>query len=65
MESLTLDDCLDDLHSIVHSAEHVKLWTELFSGSCAVFRMNRTKKEIMETSEMWKFDLRVKKNCSF
>lgn len=59
LEALSLDQCVEDLDLLAHSAQHVKLWTELFSGTCAVIRMNRTTKEIVKTDSMRMLDLKV------
>ena len=44
---LSLDQCVEQLPAIAASAEHVKLWTELYSGSCMVIGMNRTHREMI------------------
>ena len=40
-----LSDCLEKLEEIARSAEHVKLWIELFSGTCITFQTRRTTEE--------------------
>ena len=64
MEASSLDKCIEDLDLLARSAQHVKLWTELFSGSCAVIRMNRTAKEIAETGSMRVLDIKVNLNLA-
>ena len=54
MEKMSLDACLGDLNEIAYSAEHVKLWVELYSGSCDVYRFERTEKEPRMNSLIWR-----------
>lgn len=39
---LPLSDCLDNMHQLVHSARHVKMWVEVFSETCALYQSNVT-----------------------
>lgn len=59
LEHLSLDQCIKELDQLASSAQHVKLWVEHFSRSCAVIRMNRTTSRVTETSAMRILDLKV------
>ena len=55
MKKHSIEDCLKDLGEIAHSAEHVKLWLEMYSGSCDIHHFRRTKKAAaMSTVIMWR-----------
>lgn len=54
MKKLSMEDCLKDLGEIAHSAEHVKLWLEVYSGSCDVYNFQRTEKEVAMDTVMWR-----------
>ena len=41
----SLSDCLDNMDNLINSADHVKLWIEIFSDMCAVIASNRTEEE--------------------
>ena len=41
----TLDYCLENLDSLAHSAEYVKIWAEVYSQSCHVYSQHKTTKE--------------------
>ena len=45
MEKRILDECLTNMEAIAYSAEHVKLWVEVFSKSCDIYRFERTEKK--------------------
>ena len=45
MEKGTLDECLTTMDAVADSAEHVKLWVEVFSKSCDIYRYERTEKK--------------------
>lgn len=59
LERTSVERCLADLHQMVHSAEHVKLWLEVYSRSCNVFRFQRTEKELRDSDQLWKIYLKV------
>ena len=40
-----LEVCLSDMERLVHSAQYVKMWVEVFSGTCALHQTNRTQEE--------------------
>lgn len=42
---LPLDECLGNMQSLVTSADHVKMWIEVFSEKCVLHRTNRTKEK--------------------
>jgi len=54
MEKRSLNGCLEDLDGVSHSAEHVKLWLEFYSGTCDIYRFNRTEKEPQMNSVVWR-----------
>ena len=54
-----LADCIRDLDGIIDSAPFVKLWVEIYSRKCVVFRYNKTEKPRQESEEIWKMDLKV------
>lgn len=54
-----LHDCLENLEEIARSAEHVKLWVELFSGTCATFLSNRTTEETRDRPNIFIENLKV------
>ena len=58
-EPIPLTDCIGNLDEIVHSAPYVKLWTEIHSVKCVVFRYHKTDKPKQETDQIWKMDLKV------
>ena len=41
----SLSDCLDNMDNLINSADHVKLWIEIYSDMCAVIASNRTEEE--------------------
>ena len=53
----SLEYCLEDLNTLLHSAEHVKLWVELYSETCDVFTYTRTDKEIQTIDKYWKIKI--------
>lgn len=59
-EKFTLDACLLDLHQIAESAEHVKLWVEPYSNFCAVYKFNRTEKDVKMSDQVWKIGVKVR-----
>ena len=59
LEPLSLDDCIRQLSTLATSGHHVKLWTELYSGTCAVIRMNRTEQEVTGNGVMRILDMKV------
>ena len=61
LEPLSLDDCIRQLPTLATSGHHVKLWTELYSGTCAVIRMNRTEQEVTGNGVMRILDMKVLK----
>ena len=38
-------ECVDNLRQMAYSAEHARVWLELWSRSCAYLQANRTKKK--------------------
>lgn len=46
-----IDDCIDNLGQLAYTAEHVKIWLELCSRSCAYYRTNRTKEKPRDNPE--------------
>ena len=54
MKKHSIEDCLKDLGKIAHSAEHVKLWLEMYSGSCDIYSFRRTKKAAAMNTVMWR-----------
>ena len=54
LEKRSLESCLEDLAGIAHSAEHVKLWLEMYSKSCDVYSFNRTQKPVKMNSLLWR-----------
>ena len=53
-EKRTLEDCLASLEQIADSAEHVKLWLEVYSRSCDIYRFERTEKEELMNPLIWR-----------
>ncbi|KAF8924711.1 D-arabinono-1,4-lactone oxidase-domain-containing protein [Dissophora ornata] len=49
-----LDDVLKNLDSIIHSAEHVRLWWYPHTDNVVVWRANRTTKEISRPVSSWR-----------
>ena len=41
----SLSDCLDNMDNLINSADHVKLWIEIYSDMCTVIASNRTEEE--------------------
>ena len=63
-ETITIrpfDECIDKLGELAHSAEHVKVWFELCSRSCAYYWANRTKDEPRNRPNHFVTTLKVKK----
>ena len=58
-EPTDLADCIRDLDTIINSAPFIKLWVEIYSSKCVVFRYNKTEKPRQESVEIWKMDLKV------
>ena len=56
----SLTDCIDNVDDIIKSAPFVKLWIEIYSGSCVVFRYHKTNKPKRGSEEIWKMDLKVR-----
>ena len=56
LEKKSLDECLvqENLVRISQSAEHIKLWLEVYSQSCDVYQFRRTKKEAKMNSLIWR-----------
>ena len=50
----SLDACLPALREISRSAEHVKAWLEVYSGSCDIYRFQRTEREVEMDTLMWR-----------
>jgi len=46
-----IDDCIDNLGQLAYTAEHVKIWLELCSRSCAYYQTNRTKEKPRDNPE--------------
>ena len=59
-EPTPLTDCIRNLDDIIQSAPFVKLWIEIYSDSCVVFRYHKTEKPRLDSDEIWKMDLKVK-----
>ncbi|KAG0065879.1 hypothetical protein BGZ89_007833 [Linnemannia elongata] len=53
-EPAKLDDVLNNLDSIIHSAEHVRLWWYPHTDNVVVWRANRTTKEISLPAPSWR-----------
>ncbi|KAF9548154.1 hypothetical protein EC957_007182 [Mortierella hygrophila] len=53
-EPAKLDDVLNNLDSIIHSAEHVRLWWYPHTDNVVVWRANRTTKEISLPPQSWR-----------
>ncbi|KAG0197736.1 hypothetical protein BGX33_000360 [Mortierella sp. NVP41] len=53
-EPAKLDDVLNNLDSIIHSAEHVRLWWYPHTDNVVVWRANRTTKEISRPAASWR-----------
>ena len=51
--------CLENLEQIVKSAEHVKFWIELHSGTCATFLSNRTTEKPRDHPNLFVENLKV------
>ena len=49
----SLDDCLTNFNSLMTSGEHVKMWTELYSGKCGVFVASRTSETRPRDGPSW------------
>ena len=58
-ETSTLPSCLQQLDQIAESAEHVKLWSELYSELCDIYRYNRTEKDVRMSDQVWKIGMKV------
>ena len=43
-QSFTLTHCIKNIQQIAAGSDHVKIWAEVVSDSCAVFSANRTLK---------------------
>ena len=57
------DECIDNLGQLADSAEHVKIWLELCSRSCAYYQTNRTKDESRNRPNRFVATLKVNKYC--
>ena len=53
-EKQSLDKCLANLEEISQSAEHVKLWLEVYSKSCDIYRFERTEKDVQMNPLIWR-----------
>ncbi|KAG0042557.1 hypothetical protein BGZ83_000333 [Gryganskiella cystojenkinii] len=53
-EPAKLDDVLDNLDSIIHSAEHVRLWWYPHTDNVVVWRADRTTKPISKPVASWR-----------
>ncbi|KAF9909777.1 hypothetical protein EC991_008100 [Linnemannia zychae] len=53
-EPAKLDDVLKNLDTIIHSAEHVRLWWYPHTDNVVVWRANRTTKEISRPAASWR-----------
>ncbi|KAI1301022.1 hypothetical protein EDD11_005858 [Mortierella claussenii] len=53
-EPAKLNDVLDDLDNIIHSAEHVRLWWYPHTDNVVVWRANRTTKDIVLPVSSWR-----------
>ncbi|KAF9382083.1 hypothetical protein CPB97_007358 [Podila verticillata] len=53
-EPAKLDHVLNNLDSIIHSAEHVRLWWYPHTDNVVVWRANRTTKEISTPKPSWR-----------
>ncbi|KAG0211726.1 hypothetical protein BGX28_007488 [Mortierella sp. GBA30] len=53
-EPAKLDEVLNDLDNIIHSAEHVRLWWYPHTDNVVVWRANRTTKEISRPISSWR-----------
>ena len=49
----SLEECLSGFNSFVEGVEHVKLWIELFSETCAVFTANSTTEKEPRENPNW------------
>lgn len=59
-EPTDLADCIRNLDTIINSAPFIKLWVEIYSSKCVVFRYNKTGKPRQESEEIWKMDLKMR-----
>ncbi|KAG0342472.1 hypothetical protein BG004_005672 [Podila humilis] len=53
-EPAKLQNVLDNLDSIIHSAEHVRLWWYPHTDNVVIWRANRTTKEISVPAPSWR-----------
>ncbi|KAG0366606.1 L-gulono-gamma-lactone oxidase precursor [Gamsiella multidivaricata] len=53
-EPAKLDDVLNNLDTIIHSAEHVRLWWYPHTDNVVIWRVNRTTKEISGSVSSWR-----------
>ena len=61
-ETLTvhsLDYCVVNFHKIASGADHVKLWMEIYSGTCAAFSVNRTTEQERDIPNLYLLNLKV------
>ena len=58
-EMSNISRCLEDLKELSASGEHVKLWLEMYSGHCLIFRYSRTDKRTPVSHQLWKFAVKV------
>ena len=49
----SLDDCLVHFDRLMRGGAHVKMWAELFSGTCGVFTANRTSETTPRDNPSW------------
>ena len=64
MEKRSLEGCFEDLQEIARSAEHVKLWMEMYSSSCDIYRFERTEKDV-GINTMFGRSLKVSETAGF
>ena len=55
----SLDYCLENFHKLASSADHVKLWMEVYSGTCAAFLVNRTTEQERDIPNLYLLNLKV------
>lgn len=60
-EPTGLSNCIQNMDEIIHSAPFVKLWVEIYSSKCVVFRYEKTDKPRQISNEISKMDLKASK----
>lgn len=57
--TVPLDECLDNMDTIVHSGQHVKYWIDVHSEQCAVHVANRTSEPPRDNPNRFILNLQV------